>query len=129
MKKVVYIILQVILLIATIGISCWTLEEATKRYVPDWIDYLYVWTAVLWLASILSFVFKKKIISLDGLTMTLVILCSLFVLGAVIYTYYAFSIVSSDIILKGKINQSIICISLWIVSVVLFIVSRKRKRL
>ena len=129
MKKVVYIILQVILLIATIGISCWTLEEATKRYVSDWIDYLYVWTAVLWLASILSFVFKKKIISLDGLTMTLVILCSLFVLGAVVDTYYAFSIVSSDIILEGKINQSIICISLWIVSVVLFIVSRKRKRL
>ena len=125
MKKFVYTILQVIILIAAISISLWTLEEATKLIPPSWIDLLYVWTIVLWVISILSIIFRKKILQMKGYAMAITIICCLCIAGAIIDTYYAIDIISQDIILTSKINQSLLCIGLWAVSAGLLIYSRR----
>lgn len=125
MKRYFFIFFQTILVIATLLMTVWTIEEATKRSRHDWEALLYVWSAVLWILSILSLVFKKKILQLKGYVMTIVILCGLFFVGSVVDTYYVADILSKDIVFSSKLNQSILCISLWTISVLLFLYSRK----
>lgn len=125
MKRYFFIFFQTILVAATLLMTVWTIEEATKRVPHDWVPLLYVWSAVLWILSILSLVFKKKILQLKGYVMTIVILCGLFFVGSVVDTYYVADILSKDIVFSSKLNQSILCISLWTISVLLFLYSRK----
>lgn len=126
MKKTIFIILQLLVVVAAIVLTFWTIEESTKLHSPRWIDLLYVWSIVLWIVAILSFVFKKKILQMSGLTMTLVILCAVLTAGAIIDTYYAIDILSQDIVAKSKLNQSLLCVLFWSVSITLFVLARKR---
>lgn len=126
MKKTIFIILQLLVTVAAIVLTFWTIEEATKLHTPSWMDLLYVWTIVLWVVAILSFVFKKKILQLSGLSMTLVILCALLTAGAIIDTYYTIDILSHNIVAKSKINQSLLCVLFWAVSISLFFIAKKR---
>lgn len=114
--KIVFTIVQVLVLLAALALSCWTLEEATKRTSPDWIGYLYIWDAVLWLLLVLSMVFRKKILRMSIGTACLTTLSGLCVGGAVIDTLYAVGLVLGSYPLNGKINQSLLCLALWAAS-------------
>lgn len=119
MKKYVFCILQGILVGATIAISLWTLNEATKTCGHSWVDLLYAWTTVLWILTILSFVFKKSVLSMKTSAMTVMILCTLCVGGSIIDTYYAFDIFNSSVGQSSKINQILLCVILWFSSILL----------
>ncbi len=125
MKRTIYTILQVIIFAATIAFSFWALEEGTKRTPHSWVTLLYVWTAVLWVLSVLSVVFRKKITSMKGLPMTMTILSALGFAGAAIDTYYAIDTLSQNVVQSAKVNQSLLCLGIWVVAICLSIFSRK----
>lgn len=126
MKNFFYSFLQAVIISATIVFSFWLLEEGTKRsYTPNWIDLLCVWTIVLWIVSILSVIYKKKLLHMTGKVISVVILCVLLVAGTLIDTYYTINILFDDIVIKSKINQALLCLVLWVMSVCLILMCKK----
>lgn len=126
MKNFFYSFLQAAIICVAVVFSFWLLEEGTRHsYTPDWIDLLCVWTIVLWIVSILSIIYKKKLLHMPGEFMSVVILCVLLVAGTLIDTYYTINILFDDIIINGKINQALLCLMLWVMSVCLILMCKK----
>lgn len=125
MKRTIYTILQIIVFSAAIFFSIWSVEEATTLHSHSWRDLVYVWAIVLCGLAVLSVVFRKKITSMEGLPMTILILLALSFAGALIDTYYANGILHAKVIQSVKVNQSILCLSIWAVTICLFLYFRK----